>query len=185
MDQAASELSSDKGSANYAWACIRLAMCDFRSAATFAQRAIRCFEDVEMRVWSGRARLIAGRAHALAGEHAAAVGELESAHSILHNAGAAGWRDEAAKELRGLGIRVRRRSFAVEPADMSSLTERERSIAERVAQGYTNREIAAQVFVSPKPSRKSWKAPAAPLSAEKIRTALAVRRRAEVAERTF
>ncbi|MGI5219208.1 helix-turn-helix transcriptional regulator [Nocardia sp. CA-290969] len=154
MDDAGSELNSNKGNANYAWAQIYLARHDFRSAALAAHRAVRCFEDAEMRVWGGRARLVAGRAHALADDRAAAVTELELAHSILHDAGAERWRDEAAKELRSIGIRVRRRSLAVEQADPSILSDREQGIAERVAQGYTNREIGAELFVSPKTVEK-------------------------------
>ncbi|MGW6335721.1 LuxR C-terminal-related transcriptional regulator, partial [Nocardia rhamnosiphila] len=154
MDDAASDLNSNKGNAHYAWARIYLASHDFRSAALSAHRAVRCFENAEMRVWSGRARLVAGRAHALADDRAAAVAELELAHSILHDAGAERWRAEAAKELRSMGIRVRRRSSAVEQVDPSILTEREQSIAERVAQGYTNREVGAELFVSPKTVEK-------------------------------
>ncbi|MEU6191488.1 helix-turn-helix transcriptional regulator [Nocardia sp. NPDC047038] len=39
--------------------------------------------------------------------------------------------------------------------DQEGLTRREREVAERVAQGYTNREIAADLFLSPKTVKKS------------------------------
>ncbi|WP_280295735.1 helix-turn-helix transcriptional regulator [Nocardia abscessus] len=154
MEQGVPGLGSGAGNARFAQARIDLARCDFQSAAASAHQAVKCFDAVEMRVWAGRARLVAGRAHALAGERAAAVGELELAHRILHDAGAERLRDEAAKCLRGLGIRVRRQPVIDEPVEAPILTEREQDIADRVVQGYTNREIAAQLFVSPKTVEK-------------------------------
>ncbi|MGO4615316.1 helix-turn-helix transcriptional regulator [Nocardia sp. 2YAB30] len=151
---AAPGLGSRGGSARYAQARIQLALGNFQTAAAFAYEAVQCFDALGMRVWVGRARLVAGRARALAGEHAAAVRELELAHGILNDTGAERLRDEAAKELRTLGRRVRRQSTADEPADAPILTEREQSIADRVVQGLTNREIAAELFVSPKTVEK-------------------------------
>ena len=56
------------------------------------------------------------------------------------------WRDEAVRELRRLGHRVRR-----EPGEaLGSLTGREREIADLVAAGRTNREVAEQLVLSPK-----------------------------------
>jgi DNA-binding NarL/FixJ family response regulator len=63
-------------------------------------------------------------------------------------------RDEAAKELRTLGRRVRRQPSPDEPIDAPILTEREQGVADRVVQGYTNREIAGELFVSPKTVEK-------------------------------
>ena len=60
--------------------------------------------------------------------------------------GAERWRSMAARELRGLGHRVARRT-AGEPG---ALTERERSIAELAADGRTNREIATELVLSVK-----------------------------------
>ena len=66
-------------------------------------------------------------------------------------AGAARYADEAAHELRGLGRRVARtggRGTAGE--GVASLSAREREIAELVAAGRTNKEIAAELFLAPK-----------------------------------
>ena len=65
--------------------------------------------------------------------------------------GAVRFRDEAARELRRLGRRVgaRRRRAAGGPG-LASLSGREREIAELVARGRTNREIAAELFLSEK-----------------------------------
>ena len=54
-------------------------------------------------------------------------------------------RDEAVRELRRLGHRVLR---AARDPDDGPLTAREREIAELVADGRTNREIAEQLVLS-------------------------------------
>ncbi|MEU7769470.1 helix-turn-helix transcriptional regulator, partial [Nocardia sp. NPDC049190] len=38
--------------------------------------------------------------------------------------------------------------------DPAALTARERDIADRIVQGYTNREIAAELYISPKTVEK-------------------------------
>ncbi|MEU7768967.1 LuxR C-terminal-related transcriptional regulator, partial [Nocardia sp. NPDC049190] len=144
---------SREANAHYARARIHLAMGDYSAATKSAYKAVHCFEAVEMRVWAARSRLVAGRSLGLAGEPETAVRELELAHGILDDAGAGRLRDEAAKELRTLGRRVRRQPSAV-PTHQSILTERERDIADRVARGHTNREIAAELFISPKTIEK-------------------------------
>jgi DNA-binding CsgD family transcriptional regulator len=60
-------------------------------------------------------------------------------------------RDEAARELRRLGRHVgaRRRRSAGGPG-LASLSGREMEIAELVARGRTNREIASELFLSEK-----------------------------------
>ena len=61
------------------------------------------------------------------------------------------YRDEAARHLRRLGRRVgaRQRRFA-RGEGLAALSGREREIADRVASGATNREIADQLFLSAK-----------------------------------
>jgi DNA-binding CsgD family transcriptional regulator len=145
---------SREGNAYYARARLNLAGGDFAAAATSAHRAIQCFETVEMRVWAARSRLLAGRSLRLDGAHVAAIRELEIAYATLQDAGAERLRDEAAKELRILGRRVRRQPSSDAPTESPILTQRERDIADRVAHGYTNREIAAELFLSPKTVEK-------------------------------
>ena len=95
---------------------------------------------------AARLRLLEGRAVGAAGERPAALAALTAAEAALSSYGAARWRDEAVRELRRLGHRVRR-----EPGDaLGALTGREREIADLVAAGRTNREVAEQLVLSPK-----------------------------------
>jgi len=95
---------------------------------------------------AARLRLLQGRALAAAGERSAALSTLIAAESALDGFGAVRWRDEAVRELRRLGHRVRRDSGEA----LGSLTGREREIADLVAAGRTNREVAEQLVLSPK-----------------------------------
>jgi DNA-binding NarL/FixJ family response regulator len=58
--------------------------------------------------------------------------------------------DAAARELRGLGKRVHRRPRTDREAGLSALSAREHEVAREVAEGKTNREIAATLFLSEK-----------------------------------
>jgi DNA-binding NarL/FixJ family response regulator len=95
---------------------------------------------------AARARLAEGRALANAGERAAAVAALTEAEAAFSAFGAVRRRDEATRELRRLGRRVVRPAQAGE----GPLTARETEIAELVAEGRTNREIAEQLVLSPR-----------------------------------
>ena len=60
--------------------------------------------------------------------------------------GAAPWAERARAELRASGARARSRR---EPAG-HELTAQELTVAQAVAEGASNREVAARLFVSPK-----------------------------------
>ncbi|MGW4720686.1 helix-turn-helix transcriptional regulator [Nocardia sp. NPDC004260] len=153
IEDCASGLLSREGHIHQARSCISFAAGDFSLAATAAQKAVDCFDEVGMPIWSGRAHLMAGRARHAAGETAAAVKDLELAHGIFCDTGAARLRDESAKELRTAGRRVRPPSAPRQEA-LAKLTDREREIAQRVAQGLSNRIIAADLYISPKTVEK-------------------------------
>jgi DNA-binding NarL/FixJ family response regulator len=85
-----------------------------------------------------------GRALAEAGNEEA-VAMLEHAASLGHDLGAGTVQELAEQSLRLLGVRTWHRGAAGAP-----LTRREEEVAELVAGGATNREIADVLFLSPK-----------------------------------
>ena len=97
---------------------------------------------------SALARLAEGRALAATGERRAAVETLVAAQSALDGFGALRRRDEAIRELRRIGHRVLRPAREGTAGALAPLTAREREIAELVAAGRTNREVAAQLVLS-------------------------------------
>ena len=70
---------------------------------------------------------------------------LKTAESALDGFGALRLRDEARRDLRRLGHRVLRPARS---PDAGPLTAREHEIAELVAAGRTNREVAEQLVLS-------------------------------------
>ena len=78
-----------------------------------------------------------------------AIGRLDNAHERFLAAGATRDAARVRGRLRGLGVRRQHWHTADRPAHgVSSLTETERNIAALVCQGLTNRQIAAQTFIS-------------------------------------
>jgi DNA-binding NarL/FixJ family response regulator len=96
---------------------------------------------------AGLARTLAGEALAAAGDRAAAIATLERAHEDLDSLGAVHYGDRAAHVLRRLGRAVRRTTGGTNGA-VAGLSPREREVLERVAAGRTNREIAAELYLS-------------------------------------
>jgi DNA-binding CsgD family transcriptional regulator len=94
---------------------------------------------------------------------AAAREVLDEAASLFRQLGARAWSARADEELARIGGRA---------ATRSTLTPTERRIAERVASGRTNVEVARELFVSPK--TVEW-------NLSKIYRKLMVRSRAELA----
>ena len=92
------------------------------------------------------------RAHLLYGEWLRrqrrsldARNELRIAHEMFTSFGMEGFAERARVELRAGGERARKRSVET----MDQLTPQESQVARLAAQGNTNREIAAQLFISP------------------------------------
>ena len=81
-----------------------------------------------------------------AGERRRARELLRSALSAFQELGAVAWADRARTELGASGERLRAR----DEARQDFLTPRETQIALQVAQGASNREVAAALFVTPK-----------------------------------
>jgi len=72
--------------------------------------------------------------------------ELRSAHELFSSMGAAAFTERARRELLATGERARRRVDETR----GNLTPQEAQIARLAADGYTNPEIGAQLFLSPR-----------------------------------
>ncbi len=134
----------------HARAAIALDAGDPEGAVRLAFEAIERGEAVEAPLTAARCRTLAGVALAAAGRREEGVRELTRAEAELSALGAARHRDEAARELRRLGERVTARQRRRGGQGLDALSGREREIAERVAEGRTNREIGAELFLSEK-----------------------------------
>jgi len=75
-----------------------------------------------------------------------ARGHLRAAVDLFRQLGAVPWAGRAEAELRATGETVRKS----EPAALAQLTPQERKIVDLVTDGLTNREIAAQLYLSPR-----------------------------------
>jgi DNA-binding CsgD family transcriptional regulator len=99
-----------------------------------------------------RVRPQLARAHLLYGEwlrrqrrRRDAREQLRTAHEMFTSVGAEAFAERARAELRATGERARRRSAKAE----TELTAQEAQIARLVSEGESNRDIAAQLFLSP------------------------------------
>jgi DNA-binding CsgD family transcriptional regulator len=91
----------------------------------------------------------AGNAWAEQGCHDDAEGRLRQAHELYEQLGATEGMARVRSCLRRMGTRVRHWKHADRPAfGWDSLTETERRIADLVAQGLSNRQVASRVFLS-------------------------------------
>ena len=111
-----------------------------RSAAGAAERVPAPLAALE-------ARLLEGRALVAAGDTGAAEAALRRAADDAMRTDARRIHHAAAQQLRLLGVRAPR----VTPrAGSGQLTERERAIADLVAQGHSNQRVAATLYLSEK-----------------------------------
>ena len=99
---------------------------------------------------AGRARAIEGVARGRAGDRPGGVAALEQAVETFERFGADRLRDEAARELRRLGVRTWRRGPTAprDAAGLDALSPREREVAALVLAGRRNAEIAGELFLS-------------------------------------
>jgi ATP/maltotriose-dependent transcriptional regulator MalT len=128
---------------------------DAGNHSTAANRALAAAIDLERvgNVFQAAiARATAGLALAKSGRRGEAIAELDQAARAFDTFGSLRYRDHAERELRKLGRRVHRRTRPGigSARAVESLTERELQVAGLVADGQTNPEIAATLFLSPK-----------------------------------
>jgi DNA-binding CsgD family transcriptional regulator len=138
--------------ADRAAAAVDLHAGDPARAADHALSSAAAADEAGAPVEAALSRTLAGRALAQTGEADRAATELQSAARTFERCGALRYRDEAERELRRLGHRIHRRTRpgTAEGIGLESLTERELQLARLVVDRKTNREIAAELFLSQK-----------------------------------
>jgi DNA-binding CsgD family transcriptional regulator len=129
--------------ASYARAELLLARGEAAAAARLADDTVTVAERLRARLDAAEARLLAGRAHAAAGDDEQAKRALQQVAADAARGGALRLRDAAARELRRIGSRVSARAHRD-----GQLTGRERTVAELVADGHSNKQVAAALFLS-------------------------------------
>jgi DNA-binding CsgD family transcriptional regulator/tetratricopeptide (TPR) repeat protein len=117
-------------------------------AADYAREAARAFTAAEMRIDAGRAGLTAGQAYADAGRRGRARDELNAAAEIFAACGAQKLHAQARREQRRIGIRVPGAGGGGRAIGPFGLSKRELQVANLVAEGHTNQQIAEKLFLS-------------------------------------
>lgn len=146
----AAALSQRSAAARWASAAVMLAAGDVAAASSAAREALRLAESSGNPLSIGRCRGLLGSAFVAGGESDRGIAELQQAEQSLSGCGAAREADAVARELRRLGQRVARRARPDRGAGLTQLSPREREVADEVAAGKTNRDIAATLFLSEK-----------------------------------
>ena len=132
-------------------ALVLIAEGDPAAGAQTALAAARLAAESGARIEAAQSTIVAGRALAAAGDRESAIAQLRAARSTLGEIGARRLEQEAARELRLLGASAPS-PVARRPGDVGTvaLSRREREIADLVAAGNTNPQIARALFLSPK-----------------------------------
>jgi DNA-binding NarL/FixJ family response regulator len=134
-------------------ACARaevlLARDEADAAAELATEAVATADRVGAPRDAAETRLLAGRALAAAGKRPQAVDMLQRAATDAARGCAFQIRDAGAAELRTLGVRLPTAGRGGQRANgEAALSKREREIAELVAEGRSNKQVAAALFLS-------------------------------------
>jgi DNA-binding CsgD family transcriptional regulator len=124
-----------------------------RAMLSEGETADLLYRDATERLGRTRIRVSLARTHLVYGEwlrrenrRVDAREQLRPAHEMLSEMGMVGFAERARRELLATGETVRKRT--VETLD--ELTPQEAQIAQRAADGQTNPEIGAQLFLSPR-----------------------------------
>jgi DNA-binding CsgD family transcriptional regulator len=116
------------------------------SAEDRYREAIERLGSCRMATHLARAHLVYGEWLRREGRRRDAREQLRTAHGLLSDMGAEAFAERAARELRATGEHPRERT--AQPTD--ALTPHEAHIARLVATGATSREVASQLFLSPR-----------------------------------
>jgi DNA-binding CsgD family transcriptional regulator len=138
---------------------------DVEAARMTLERAVALEDDLPLPLERARTRLALGRVLRRQKRRTAAFELLASALAAFEALGAALWAEQARSEMARIGGRASSRD---------DLTRTEERIAGLVAEGMTNREVAAALFVTPKTVESSL---------TRVYRKLGVRSRTELARR--
>ncbi len=125
--------------------CEGLVATEVDDAVEAFERALALHEAQPDRFETARTRLLLGMRLRRGGRRVIARVQLDAARHEFVAMDLTFWAARAAQELAGTGERARSRHATQEP-----LTSQETRVALLVAQGLTNREVAAALFLSPK-----------------------------------
>ncbi len=125
---------------------------DADTAADQLSRAVELHRELDLPFERAQIELRAGVALAAAGEREPALERLCDAYRTARKLGARPLAADAAREVGAMGESVVERlgRRAAADADGSGLSRREREVVRLVAVGRTNREIAQDLFLSPR-----------------------------------
>jgi DNA-binding NarL/FixJ family response regulator len=145
-------LHGQRGHALLASATLLSATNDMAGAALAARAAATEFATVHMGLYEAQAHMAAGGLLVAGDDRLAAISEFGQAKALFANGGADALRRQAETQQRGLGGRTKRSAAPTMSgqASMSTLSDRETQIARLVSEGHTNRQIAEQLFMSPR-----------------------------------
>ncbi|HZO06878.1 MAG TPA: AAA family ATPase [Solirubrobacterales bacterium] len=125
---------------------------DVAAAAEHLERAVSLHRDLAVPYERAQIELRAGIALAAAGSREEALERLSDSYRTARKLGAQPLAASAAREVAALGESVAQRlgARAASAADGVQLTRRELEVLRHVAVGRTNREIAQELFISPR-----------------------------------
>ncbi len=147
------DLHLARATADRARALVLLDADEPAPAAELAASAVADAAAAAAPIETARSRILLGRCLAASGDRDRAAALWEQAAGELAACGAPSYREEALRELGRVGRRPRSEPAAAGSADgagLAALTAREREVAELVAAGNTNREIAGTLYLSEK-----------------------------------
>ncbi|MGH3126388.1 MAG: helix-turn-helix transcriptional regulator, partial [Gaiellaceae bacterium] len=125
---------------------VRGLMADADGFDAYFLRALELHDQVESPFPRARTRLAYGGRLRRAGRRVEAREQLRAALEVFERLGSQSWAENVRTELRASGESLRRR----EPGAAEELTPQELQIALQVAEGKTNKEVGAALFLSHK-----------------------------------